>query len=50
MNKLMKIFRNLLKPKCPKCNGKMTQDFIHHFWGGNSVNGYTCNQCKKQWI
>lgn len=41
---------NLFKLKCPKCNGKLTQDFVHHFWGGTEVNGYTCIKCKKQWI
>ena len=44
------IIVNWFKLKCPECKSKLTQDFIHHFWGGGETNGYTCTKCKKQWI
>ena len=46
LNRILDYF----KLRCPKCRGKLTEDFTHEFWGGGEINGYTCKKCKTQWI
>ena len=44
-------FCRLLKMSCPKCKiGKLTQDDIHHCWGGGELNVYSCDTCNAQFV
>jgi hypothetical protein len=44
-------FFRWFKISCPKCNeGKLTQDDIHHCWGGGELNVYSCDNCKSQFV
>lgn len=49
-NVISRFFR-WFKISCPKCKtGKLTQDDIHHCWGGGELNVYTCDKCKSQFV
>ena len=44
-------FFRLFKTSCPKCkSGKLTQDDIHHCWGGGKLNVYSCDNCNAQFV
>ena len=47
----MTIVLKWFKITCPKCKkGKLTQDGLHHCWGGGVLNVYSCDNCKRQFV
>jgi len=44
-------FFRWFKISCPKCKkGKLTQDDIHHCWGGGELNVYSCDNCQSEFV
>jgi len=44
-------FFRWFKSSCPKCKkGKLSQEGLHHCWGGGELNVYGCDNCKSEFV